>query len=77
MADEEDVLRVLGCIGIVLLVLGLIIAGPFISLWAIYTIWDLPETAQVYDIYHWLAALFMGGMIGGTLTGISQASKKS
>ena len=74
--EDDTILKVVGCIVMVLLGLGFIAVAPFINLWAVYTIWDMDEAARSYDFYHWLAAFLLSGMLGGIIGGSSKAFKK-
>jgi len=39
------------------LVLALIIFGPFMTIWAVSVLFDVPA---VYDFWHWLAVFALG-----------------
>lgn len=54
--------NVLGIVGIILLIIGLIIAGPLLILWALNTLF--PVLAIPYTIWTWLAALILGATVG-------------
>jgi hypothetical protein len=52
-------------IGIILLVVALIVAGPFLLIWALNTIF--PVLAIDYTVWTWLAALILGATVGPTV----------
>jgi hypothetical protein len=54
---------------IVIVIILVVIFLPFLGLWCVETIWDVPN--MEYDFWHWLAAL----CIGGSLFGAGQSSK--
>jgi len=76
MADAEEAMKVVGCSFLVLLAVTAIIFGPFLTLWCVYTIWDMPEVAQVYDFWHWLAAFCFSGAVGGAFAGVANGLKQ-
>ncbi|MFA5670629.1 MAG: hypothetical protein WCY37_03535 [Candidatus Dojkabacteria bacterium] len=47
-----------------------IIFAPLLTLWCVYTIWNIEETS--YDFWHWLAALCLSGTLAGMLGGINR-----
>lgn len=52
-------------LGVVLLVIALIIAGPLLIIWALNTLF--PVLAIEYTMYTWLAALILGAVVGPTV----------
>jgi hypothetical protein len=52
-------------IGIILLVVALIVAGPFLLIWALNTLF--PVLAIDYTVWTWLAALILGATVGPTV----------
>ncbi len=52
-------------LGIVVLVIALIIAGPLLIIWALNTLF--PVLAIEYNLYTWLAALILGSVLGPTV----------
>lgn len=55
----------IGMIGIVLLVVLLVIAGPLLILWALNTLF--PVLAIPYTVWTWLAALIVGSALSPTI----------
>ena len=49
-------------IGVVLLVIGLILAGPFLLIWSFNTLF--PSLVIPYTLETWFAALIFGAVIG-------------
>jgi hypothetical protein len=55
----------LGIIGIVVLIVALILAGPLAVIWALNTLF--PVLAIPYTIWTWLAALVLGATVSPTV----------
>ncbi len=54
-----------GVVGVVLLIVVLIIAGPLLILWALNTLF--PVLAIPYTVWTWLAALILGSALSPTI----------
>ena len=52
-------------LGIIILVVALIIAGPFLIIWALNTLFRV--LAIPYTLWTWLAALVLGATVGPTV----------
>ena len=50
---------------LVLLIIGLIVVGPFITIWALNTLF--PALAIEYTFQTWLAAVILGSVIKTTV----------
>jgi hypothetical protein len=55
----------LGIVGVIVLIVVLIIAGPLLLLWAMNTLF--PVLAIPYTIWTWLAALILGSALSPTI----------
>ncbi len=55
-------MRNLFALGIVVLVIVLILAGPFLLIWSMNTLF--PALSIPYDLQTWFAALIFGAVIG-------------
>jgi hypothetical protein len=51
--------------GVIVLVAGLIIIGPLLTIWALNTLF--PVLAIEYTIWTWLAALILGALLSPTV----------
>lgn len=54
-----------GIVGVVLLIVVLIVAGPLLILWALNTLF--PVLAIPYTVWTWLAALILGSALSPTI----------
>jgi len=54
-----------GIIGIALMIIVLILAGPLLLIWSMNTLF--PALAIPYTIWTWLAALILGGAVSPTV----------
>ena len=52
-------------LGVVVLVIALIIAGPWLVIWALNTLF--PVLAIPYTIWTWIAALILGATVSPTV----------
>jgi hypothetical protein len=52
-------------VGVIALVVGLIIIGPLLTIWALNTLF--PVLAIEYTIWTWLAALILGALLSPTV----------
>ena len=52
-------------LGVVVLVIALILAGPFLLIWALNTLF--PVLAIPYTIWTWVAALILGATVSPTV----------
>lgn len=48
---------------LVMIAVSAIAFFPLLTIWSISTLWDVPA---VYDFWHWLAALLIGGALFGS-----------
>ena len=58
--DTDDIVIV----GIVLLIVLVVVFAPLLTIWSLNTLFGLTIT---YTIKTWLAALVLGGIVGGTV----------
>lgn len=54
-------MKLFALIGIILLIISFVVAGPLITLWVLNTLFGL---SIPYTFLTWLAALLFNGMIG-------------
>jgi hypothetical protein len=57
--------KLFGVVGIVVLIVVLILAGPLLIIWALNTLF--PLLAIPYTIWTWLAALILGSTLSPTI----------
>lgn len=59
-------MKAISVIGLILLVIAIIIAGPLLLIWSLNTLF--PLLAIPYNIWTWLATLILSGAIKSKVT---------